>query len=40
VQIFEVDRGLVKRASLLFDQVQLMTQLGMAPAAPAQAART
>jgi predicted ester cyclase len=40
VQIFEVDRGLVKRSSLLFDQVQLMTQLGMAPAAPAQAART
>jgi predicted ester cyclase len=40
VQIFEIDRGLVKRASLLFDQVQLMTQLGMAPAAPAQAART
>jgi predicted ester cyclase len=40
VQIFEVDRGLVKRASLLFDQVQLMTQLGLAPAAPAQAART
>jgi hypothetical protein len=31
VQIFEVDRGLVKRDSLLYDQVQLMTQLGMAP---------
>ena len=40
VQIFEVDRGLVKRDSLLFDQVQLMTQLGMAPAAPSQAARS
>jgi predicted ester cyclase len=40
VQIFEVDRGLVKRASLLFDQAQLMTQLGMAPAAPAHATRT
>ncbi len=39
VQIFEVDRGLVKRASLLFDQVQLMTQLGMAPAAPNQASK-
>ncbi len=34
VQIFEVDRGLVKRAHLMFDQVQLMTQLGMAPAPP------
>jgi predicted ester cyclase len=40
VQIFEVDRGLVKRASLLFDQAQLMTQLGMAPAAPAHATRS
>ena len=39
VQIFEVDRGLVKRDRLIFDQVQLMTQLGMAPAAPNQAAK-
>src|SRR6202795_2616859 len=37
VQILEVDRGLVKRNSLLYDQVQLMTQLGMAPAAPNEA---
>jgi predicted ester cyclase len=36
VQIFEVDRGLVKRNSLIYDQVQLMTQLGMAPAAPSE----
>jgi len=40
VQILEVDRGLVKRDSLLYDQVQLMTQLGMAPAAPNQAAKS
>jgi predicted ester cyclase len=33
IQIFEIDRGLVKRDNLLYDQVQLMTQLGMAPAA-------
>jgi len=32
VQIFEVDRGVVKRNALIFDQVDLMTQLGMAPA--------
>src|ERR1700681_50603 len=32
VQIVEVDRGLVKRNSLLYDQVQLMTQLGVAGA--------
>jgi predicted ester cyclase len=37
IQIFEVDRGLVRRDHLIFDQVQLMTQLGMAPAAQAQA---
>ena len=37
VQIFEVDRGLVKKLSLLYDQVQLMTQLGMAPAPPQRA---
>jgi steroid delta-isomerase-like uncharacterized protein len=34
VQLFEVDRGLVKSAHIMFDQVQLMTQLGMAPAPP------
>jgi steroid delta-isomerase-like uncharacterized protein len=40
VQIFEVDRGLVKRNSLMFDQAQLMAQLGLAPAAQNQAARS
>lgn len=40
VQIFEVDRGLVKKSTLMFDQVQLMTQLGMAPAPPQQAVKT
>jgi hypothetical protein len=40
VQIFEVDRGLVKKAQLMYDQVQLMTQLGMAPAPPQQVAKT
>jgi predicted ester cyclase len=40
VQIFEVDRGLVKKAQLLYDQVQLMTQLGMAPAPQPQPAKT
>ncbi len=40
VQIFEVDRGLIKKADLLYDQVQLMTQLGLAPVPPQQAART
>ncbi|HKV87883.1 MAG TPA: ester cyclase [Candidatus Dormibacteraeota bacterium] len=40
VQIIDVDRGLVKRSSLIYDQVQLMTQLGMAPAPPPQVART
>ena len=39
VQIFEVDRGLVKRNSLIYDQVQLMTQLGLAPTPQAQQAR-
>src|SRR5207244_10229721 len=34
IQIFQVDRGLVKKLNLMFDQVQLMTQLGMAPAPP------
>ena len=32
IQIFEIDRGLVKRDHLMYDQVDLMTQLGMAPA--------
>jgi len=32
IQIFEIDRGLVKRNHLMYDQVDLMTQLGMAPA--------
>ena len=40
VQIFEVDRGLIKKAQLMFDQVQLMTQLGMAPAPQQQPAKT
>src|SRR5260370_5789741 len=40
VQIAEVDRGLIKKASLVFDQVQLMTQLGMAPAPPQQAVKS
>jgi predicted ester cyclase len=40
IQVFEVDRGLVKRNNLIYDQVQLMTQLGLAPAAPNQAARS
>src|SRR5438132_3745612 len=40
VQIFEVDRGLIKKLSLMYDQVQLMTQLGMAPAPPQQAVKS
>ena len=40
IQIFEGDRGLVKRNSLMFDQVQLMTPLGVASGAPNQAARS
>jgi predicted ester cyclase len=39
IQVFDIDRGLVKRDNLIYDQVQLMTQLGMAPAAPNQASR-
>ena len=39
VQVIEIDRGLVKRNSLMFDQVDLMTQLGLAPA-PAKTAAT
>ncbi|MDQ2923009.1 MAG: ester cyclase [Candidatus Dormibacteraeota bacterium] len=38
IEVIEVDRGLVKRDHLIYDQVQLMTQLGLAPAAPNQAA--
>jgi len=40
IQVFEVDRGLVKRNHLMYDQVQLMTQLGMAPAPQRQGAGT
>lgn len=32
IQVFEIDRGLVKRDYLMYDQVDVMTQLGMAPA--------
>jgi predicted ester cyclase len=39
LEVFEVDRGLIKNAHLMYDQVQLMTQLGMAPAPP-QAVKT
>src|SRR6266571_4408828 len=38
VQVFEIDRGLVKKNTLVFDQVELMTQLGMAPTATQAAA--
>jgi len=37
IQVFEVDRGLIKRAHLIYDQVELMKQLGLAPAPPAAA---
>ena len=40
VQILEVDRGLVKRDNLIYDQAQLMTQLGLAQAAPSQTAKS
>ena len=40
LEVFEVDRGLVKNAHLMFDQVQLMTQLGMAPTPAPQAVKT
>ena len=40
IQIFDVDRGLIQRNNLMYDQVQLMTQLGMAPAPADQAARS
>lgn len=39
LELFEIDRGLIKKAHLMFDQVQLMTQLGMAPAPPQQAVK-
>jgi len=39
IQIFEIDRGLVKRNHLMYDQVDLMTQLGMAPAPQPAAAK-
>lgn len=32
IQVFEIDRGLVKRNYLMYDQVEVMTQLGMAQA--------
>lgn len=38
LEVFEIDRGLIKNSHLMFDQVQLMTQLGLAPALPQQAA--
>jgi hypothetical protein len=37
IQVFEVDRGLIKRAHLIYDQVELMKQLGLTPAAPVTA---
>ena len=37
IQVFEVDRGLVKRSELIYDQAELMMQLGVVPAAPAAA---
>lgn len=40
VQIFDVDRGLIKRDALVYDQAQLMAQLGLAPAPPQHAAKT
>jgi len=40
IQVFDIDRGLVKRDNLIYDQVQLMSQLGIAPAAPQHAAKT
>jgi len=33
IQVFEVDRGLIKRSHLIYDQVELMKQLGLTPAA-------
>ena len=39
IQVFDIDRGLVKRDNLIYDQVQFMTQLGLSPA-PLQTAKT
>jgi predicted ester cyclase len=39
IEVFEVDRGLVKRDNLMYDQVQLMTQLGLVAATPNQATK-
>jgi predicted ester cyclase len=39
IELFEVDRGMVKRDNLIYDQMQLMTQLGLVPAAPNQATK-
>ena len=39
IQVLEVERGLVKRNNLMFDQAQQMNQLGLGQAAPAQAGR-
>lgn len=36
-EVFEVDRGLIKKQDVLFDRVQLMTQLGMSVAPQPQA---
>ena len=40
VQVFEIDRGLVKKARLTFDRVKLMTELGMTPSFAPPAAKT
>jgi predicted ester cyclase len=40
IEVLEVDRGLIKHAHLMFDQVQLMTQLGMAPTPAPQTVKT
>jgi predicted ester cyclase len=40
MQVFEIDRGLVKKAHLLFDRVQLLSELGMTPAFQPQPAKT
>lgn len=39
VQVFEVDRGLIKKGDLIFDQIQLMTQLGFAATLPQKEAK-
>ena len=40
IQVNSIDRGLVARQRLLFDRVDLMTQLGVAPATQKHAAAT